>query len=340
MKKIIFFTIKKIKVYIKGVIGVLLLLFSIHLNGQETEQEGGLDLLDESLFVGGLSPVVLDHEEMEVNVYSSLFSSWVALHASAVQESQVVDRLRFSEFTTNAEVYYGFSRSNKWDLGLRLRYGNRRFDNAARSSVFDVFKTEETDNVGTDKTYTGMREIGVRVRFLPFSNIEELSVNTGFSFGKFSNAKDDDVYKLSDRNIFDLNVTYYIPLNIDRSSFYYFIFNGSAAFPGSLPENKEALYNTTGSFFVVQRIGKVVVYPGLSYNITFKEPSEGSFSDASLIRSGTQLLGTLGLQFQPSNSFSFNLGLSIPFLLTSTNKRQRLVRDSYSLANIGFRLLL
>ena len=70
-------------------IGILLLFFSIHLNGQETESEGegGLNLLDESLFVGGLSPVVLDHEEMEVNVYSSLFSSWVALHSSAVQES-------------------------------------------------------------------------------------------------------------------------------------------------------------------------------------------------------------------------------------------------------------
>ena len=137
-----------------------------------------------------------------------------------------------------------------------------------------------------------------------------------------------------------MNVTYYVPLNSDRSSFYYFIFNGSAAFPGSLPENQEALFNTTGSFFVVQRLRKVVVYPGLSYNITFKPPSEGSFSDASMIRTGTQLLGTLGLQFQPTNDFSFNLSASIPFLLTTTNMRQRLVRDSYSLVNVGFRLLI
>ena len=321
---------------------LLLFLFLIGNLGLLGQNRGlGLDLLDESLFIGGLSPSVLTKGEVEFNFYSSLFSSWVALHESVI-ESPVRDRLRFTDFNTSIEGYLGISQNGRWDIGARLRYGSRRLDNNARSSVFDVFSSPDSENAnrGTDKTYKGLRELGIRFRLVPFENLEEFTINAGYSFGEIGNSSDDEVFEIADRNSMDVNLTYYVSLNSAQTSYYYFIFNGIAFLPGSLPENAQALYNTTGSFFIVQRLGKFVVYPGLSYTLAFKPPSSGSFSDSSLIKSSEQLLATLGMQYQVSNNLSFNASASIPLILTTTNLRQRLVRDSYSFVSIGGRFLL
>ena len=49
-----------------------ILVFSLSSFGQRGND--GLELLDESLFIGGLSPTVLSKGNVEVNFYSSLFS--------------------------------------------------------------------------------------------------------------------------------------------------------------------------------------------------------------------------------------------------------------------------
>ena len=303
--------------------------------------DDGLELLDESLFIGGLSPTVLTSGNVEFNFYSSLFSSWIALHESVI-ESPVQDRLRLTEFNSNLETYFGISRSGRWDIGARVRYGRRRLANAATDPVFDVFSSsdEESTNRGTDKTYSGLREVGVRFRLMPFSNLENFTINAGYSYGEWGNGSDDETFKLADRNSFDVNLSYFVSLNERQTSYYYFIVNGTSFQPGSLRINEDWLHNTSGSFFIVQRMGKFVVYPGLTYTLAFKPPSSGSFSDKALIKSSEQLLGTLGIQYQPSFNTSFNVSASMPFILSTTNLRQRLVRESYSFVTIGGRILL
>jgi len=237
----------------------LLLFYNTSLSSQIT-----LDTLEIAPFVSGLSPVVLAKGKAEVNMYSSLSSVWQALYFSAI-ESAVRDRYRLSEFTTNLEAYYGFSRTGRWDIGIRLQYARIRLDNAAQSSPFKVLKSydEENDNQGFDKTYAGMRQVGIRFRIIPFRNIPQLALNGGYSFAP-ANSDNDDVFSIADRNSFDLNASYYISLNKSGTSYYYFILNTSAFQPGSLPINRDWLYNAGGSFFVVQRLGKFVLYPGIS----------------------------------------------------------------------------
>tara|TARA_B100000497_G_C7642872_1_gene386527 strand:+ start:216 stop:1208 length:993 start_codon:yes stop_codon:yes gene_type:complete len=320
---------------------LLFALFTLFLSAAYGQNDDGLELLDESLFIGGLSPTVLTSGNVEVNFYSSLFSSWIALHESVI-ESPVQDRLRLTEFNSNLETYFGLSRRGRWDIGARVRYGKRRLANAATDPIWDVFSSsdEESANRGTDKTYSGLREVGVRFRLMPFEGLEAFTINAGYSYGEFGNSSDDEAFKLADRNSFDVNLSYFVSLNDQQTSYYYFIVNGTSFQPGSLSINEDWLHNTSGSFFIVQRLGKFVIYPGMTYTLAFKPPSSGSFSDKSLIKSNEQLLGTLGIQYQPSFNTSFNISASMPFILSTTNLRQRLVRDSYSFVTIGGRILL
>ena len=315
-----------------------IILCSVTLKAQQNKKEDiGLETLDESFFFGGLSATILDPGKVEVNFYTSMFSSWLAIHESVI-ESPVRDRLRLTEFTGNVEAYYGVSADGRWDLGLRLRHGRRRLDNSALSSPFKVLKssrgTDEADNVGVDKTYAGLKEVGLRFRLMPFKNVPELTLNAGYSISPIK-AEEDQEFLLADRNTVDFNLSYYVSLNKSATSYYYFILNGLAYLPSAT--NDEVLYNSSASFFIVQRLGaRFILYPGLSYNITFKPPSVG---DEALIRTNEQVLGLLGVQYQPSNNFSLNVSAALPFLLDSSNLLVQQVRESYSFVSIGGRFL-
>ena len=301
------------------------------------DRELGLELLEEeSFFFSGISPSVLVRGKAEVNFYSSLFSTWLAVHESFI-ESPVRDRLRLSEFLTNAEIYYGVSISGRWDLGARFRYARRRLDNSAQSSPFKVFKTEESEaaNMIVDKTYSGLREIGVRLRVVPFESVPALTLNAGYSFSPVK-SEEDQKNLVADRNSFDLNIAYYVGLN--NNAYYYFIANGTAFHPSAV--NEEWLYSTTGSFFIVQMLAnrKLAIYPGLSYTIAFKPPFNTS-SDYSLVKTNEQVLGILGVQFQPFNSLSLNVSGAIPLILENSNLLIRQVKESYSFVSVGGRFL-
>lgn len=297
----------------------------------------GLETLDESFFVGGLSATILDPGKVEVNFYTSMFSSWLAIHESVI-ESPVRDRLRLSEFTGNLEAYYGLSADGRWDLGIRFRHGRRRLDNSAQSSPFKVFQSsrgsDEADNIGVDKTYAGLKEFGLRFRLMPFKNIPELTLNAGYSLSPIKSEEDQE-FLVADRNTIDFNLSYYISLNKSATSYYYFILNGLAYLPSAT--NDEALYNSSASFYIVQRLGaRFVLFPGISYNITFKPPS---VSDQALIRTNEQILGLLGLQYQPSANFSLNVSAALPLLMESSNLLVQQVRESYSFVSLGGRFL-
>lgn len=314
-----------------------LLAFSVQAQQNKPTENIGLETLDETFFFGGLSATILDPGKVEVNFYTSLFSTWLAVHESVI-ESPVRDRLRLSEFTGNLEAYYGLSADGRWDLGLRLRHGRRRLDNSAQSSPFKVLKssrgTDEAENIGTDKTYAGLKEVGLRFRLMPFKSVPELTLNAGYSISPIKTEEDQE-FLLADRNTVDLNLSYFIDINKGGSSYYYFILNGLAYLPSAT--NDEALYNSAASFFVVQRLGaNFVIFPGISYNLTFKPPS---VADDALIKTNEQVLGTLGLQYQPSNNFSVNISGAIPLLLETSNLLVRQVRESYSFVSLGGRFL-
>lgn len=316
---------------------------SVSLFAQRNLPEDGLATLDENLFIGGLSPNILQNGQAEINFYNALFSNWVAVHESVV-ESRVVDRFRVSDFTTNVEGYYGISNNGRFDVGLRLKYARRRVDNAARSSPFEVFSKsdEEAENVGIDRTYTGVREVGFRLRFLPFVKIKNLTINAGYSL---SPVKSETIqqYLGADMNRFDINAAYYVALNKSGNSYYYFSLNGVAAIPpiGKLddinPFNDKMRYEAGGSFFIIQRMGPFMLFPGLSYNLSFKQPDLAN-SDKSLIRTNEQVLGLLGLQFTPSNNFSLNITGALPFILKNSNKLTQTVPESFSFLSFGGRI--
>jgi len=321
---------KKIINNLKYLSIVFFLFISI---GEQKAQSIGLDTLERAFFVGGLSPSILSEGKVEVNFYSSIYSSWLAIKQSA-SDATVVDRLRLSEFSTNIETYYGMSSTGRWDIGLRLNYVRRRLDNAATSSPFKVLggSDDEELNIGVDKTYSGFREIGLRLRFLPIRSIPELTLNGGYYFSAVK-AEEDQTYLAADRSRFDLNAAYYVSLNKSGTSYYYFLLNNIFAHPSAI--NDEWLLNTNISAFVVQRLaGRFVFYPGLSYGIGYKPPQvEGK----TLIKTNQQVLAILGLQYEPSQNLNFNISWGIPLLIDSSNLLVDQVRASYTLVSIGAR---
>ena len=301
-------------------------------------QNEGLPSLheDESFFFSGLSPSILAPGRIEVNYNSSLLSFWHAIHQSVI-ESPVRDRLRETQFAANLEAYYGFSGSGRWDVGGRLRYARRRMDNRAQNSPLEIFRKSdrETSIDGLDMNHSGIKEVGLRLRVMPFERVPQFTLNGGYSFVP-NQQKTVETHLPADRSSFDLNIAYYITLNENASSFYYFILSGTAFLPGNLEGNEDGLYNSSGSFFVVQRLGKWMLYPGLSYILTFKPPA---VADNILVKSNEQVLGTLGLQYNPGPGMGINVSTAYPFLLETMNNLQQHVRESYSFVSVGGRFL-
>ena len=317
-------------------------LFTFSLLAQQNNPEEnpiGLQLLDEeSFFVGGLSASVLTQGKVEVNFYSALFSNQIALHESII-ESPIRDRLRLSEFSSNVDVYFGTSRSGRWDIGARFKYARRRVDNAAISSPFEVFKSRatEAENDFIDKTYSGLKEIGFRFRLIPFEKIPELTLTGGYSFSPIRSTDNKEEKGLgAERSNLDLNLAYYVGLN--NNSYYYFIVNGIASPSNKIEGNSKWLYSTDVSFYIVQLFAnrKLALYPGLSYHIGFKPPE---VLDDKLIKTSEQVLGILGVQYQAANNISLNISTAYPILLETSNKLVQQIRESYSFVSLGGRII-
>jgi hypothetical protein len=311
----------------------MLLLFTLFSKPIVAQSDSGLEKIDESLFISGLATNILQKDHFDIVSFSSFNSFWWGVHQS-IQASPIVDRLRYSQFNSTLDTYYGFSHSQRWDAGIRLRYARSRLDNTASNSAFKVFRSysEEEDNVNVDKTYGGLAGAGIRLRFMPIGSMPELSINSGFTFSTVQN--DTTARNLgADRNVFDLNVTYFSKIN--ANNYYYFIANGSMFLPGE--NNEEILYTSGLSFFLVRMLNaqKWALYPGLSYNMSYKSPEQ---LDQVLIRINEQLLGIVGLQYQPSARFTYSTSIGIPIWLNNSALQLSQIRNSYSLITLGLRV--
>ena len=331
------------KRYFYSLIYLLLFVSSIfigtELNAQKFKYSiPGLDSLEQEFIVGGASSTVLKTGEAEIISNNTLTSFWLAFHQTN-ENSPVLDRFRQTQFISDLYGFYGVSPSGRWDIGLHLRYNRSRVDNAATSSMFKVFEKEgaiDEDDPASflDNSFGGMASIGVRFRVKPIKRDPRLLVSGGYSLKTITG--ETKARQLgADRNLADIGVTYYRELN--QRTYYFFGGTGQVYFP-TPSVNDEYLFNTSGSFFLIQRTinNKFTFYPGLVYSLTFR-PSELK-SQPALIKSTEFLLGYAGVQYAPDPKYNvFVLG-GFPLMVTVTNPQQEIVRESYSTFTLGFRV--
>ncbi len=83
---------------------------------------------------------------------------------------------RTSLFTSSLQVLYGISKNRRVNIGLELNYKTTsRSNNASFSSVSDVFTLE---NNATRRS--GLSNVGLRVKFIPFKNTSDFSIQSTF----------------------------------------------------------------------------------------------------------------------------------------------------------------
>lgn len=301
----------------------------------------GLDTLEESFIVSGGSSTVLNSGNAEIISNQTMISYWLAFHETN-QNSPIIDRLRRSQFISDWFAYYGISQTGKWDIGIHLRYLRSRLDNAATSSMFKVFESENAndgldpfidENSILDKSYGGLGSVGLRFRWKPISRRPEFVVNGGYAIATIKD-ETEQIQLGVDRDVADIGFTYYKSLN--SNTYYFFGTTLQAYLPSAVRD--ETLYNTSFNFFLVQRTTnkRFTFYPGLSYNLSFK-PSKLE-SNPSLIKVSDFLLAYGGIQYAPNQNYNFFFTGGFPLVISDTNPQLEIVRQSYSALSLGFRI--
>ncbi len=282
------------------------------------------------LYLAGVSPVILGKDQVEVSFVNSLTSFWLASREAAPDGVPTVNRYRFTNFDQLLRVSYGFGHSGRWDLGAVLQYRHRRLDDEANSSPFRVFQGD--DNPTSSQTNRGLALAGARLRFMPFAALPELTLQTSVAFPV---AKDEELRRDlgADRTQADLFATFYKPFN-PRT--YYFLQAGWLT-QFSNPENDQTTHQLSGSGFLVHSLFdyKLYLYPGLTYAASLQKLRNQS----GLRRINQQLLGGIGVQYQPWRVLSFSLYGQLPFILDSGSSATEWVRESYLSWTLGIRAI-
>jgi len=311
-------------------LAILLLSAVFPLLGQAL-QAPALDSL-QPLYLDGVSPVVLQKDQVEISFVNSLTSFWLASREAApdLAPSTTINRYRFTNFDQLLRISYGFGYGGRWDLGAVLLYRHRRLDDQANSSPFRVFQGDEEPSFS--QTNRGLALAGARLRVVPFAALPELTLQTSVAFPV---AKEATLRRDlgADRTQADLFATFYKPFN-PRT--YYFLQAGWLT-QFSNQENDLATHQVSGGGYLVQSLFdyKVYLYPGLTYAASL----QGLQSGNGLRRINQQLLGGIGVQYQPWRVLSFSLYGQIPFILDSGSSITEWVRESYASWTLGIRAI-
>lgn len=320
----------------------LLQLFSLDIQAQKFKYSiPGLDTLASSFIVGGGAAAVLRSGEAEIISSNSLASYWIAFHENG-ENSPILDRLRSTQFASENTVFYSVSATGRVDVGLQLRYARVRLDNAASNSMFKVFEGKDKSSgrstapfdevIKLDESFGRLANVGLRFRFKPLLHEPALVVNGGYTLGTVKD-KIEQKQLTADRDIFDLGATYF--KDISTNVFYFFGASIRAYLPSSV--TSESLYNTNANFFLIQRTKnkKFTFYPGISYSLSFK-PSQ--YDDHPLIKTADFLFAIGGVQYAFSKDYNVFATAGFPLIVNLTRPQQTIVRESYSLLSLGFRL--
>jgi hypothetical protein len=291
--------------------------------GQDSAALPTLDSLP-SLFLGSLSPVILNKDKVEINNYNALTSFWLAVQEAPpeLNGTTITNRYRASYFENYVRISYGFSYSKRWDLGAEFRFTRRRLDDDATSSPLKVFGSDSPSS----STYGGLSMVGARVRYMPLRSVPELTLQGALIF-PVANEEMRNALKL-DRTEFDFGATFYKSLN--KTTYYFLQSNWRMRFAAAEDERTTHLWSA--SAFLVESLfhHQIFVYPGLTYSGLFQRFSDSGFSQVNY-----QVLGGLGVQYQPVKIFSVSIYAQIPFILESGSATTEWVRESFSSWTLG-----
>ena len=293
-------------------------------NAQEAEQEAD--------FFTGISPVILSKGQAEFNFMNTLtsFRTTTSQYLPSVDAYRVTDRRRYSRFDQMLRVTYGFSESKKWDLGVEMRFAHARYDEAARSSPFAVLGGETP----TGKSYHGFALLGLRARAMLFPKLPELTLQATVHY-PMARPEEKAQGIGTQQTQAGFGATYFVQSGGNLT--YFFQADWTTRFGVEL-EKQTLLTNhlISAATYMVVRIyeNQWYFFPSASYGVATR------ITNGGFRRINQQILGGLGVFYQPAPQFSILLNWNIPFLLTSGSSLTTFDRESYTGVTLGLRTLL
>lgn len=282
-------------------------------------------------FYSGISPVILDKDDIEIYMFNSLVSFWDGLYqySNILNDNIIVDRRRFTSLDHSLRVSYGFSENKRWDLGATIQYRQIRLDNDARSSPFRVFEGDSFSG----NSERGFSRVGLQVRWMPFTKIPELTLQSSLNFPI---AKDDELKaELGTQRIsFDLNATWFN--EFFAQTYLFFQAGWTTRFKNE--RRDYSTHHTLGSIYLVKGIfnQKLYIFPSLVYFNSLEQFNKGG----RLNQTNYQLLWGGGIQYQPNTQISIFAQFQAPFILESGSKSSEWIKESFTAISLGLRILI
>ena len=303
----------------------LLISCTVQLSAQFTSFK--LDSTFQSITVAGIATTILAPNDLEIQFNNVFNSFWFRLYEfNAENFRRTADNRRITSFSETLRIQYGFSKDQRWDLGLETKFNWFRNDDYARSSPFRVFgnKTE------TGTSYRGLAGLGVRFRAMPLSSKPNWIVQGLYSFPIGNQDKLEKRLLNADLNQFDLLTTYYEGLN--EKTYYFVQANWSSQFS---PQRTN--HAAGAAFYLIRDLwnGLVYIYPGLSYGFVVQNQKKGGLSTYSHI-----VFAGLGGQYAVQNNFQLYAIWQYPLLLDNGSLFSDIIPASFTSISVGFRLTL
>lgn len=273
------------------------------------------------------SPFILEFNELEINAISSLASHWLEFsqYSEATKSFGVVSRKRQTFANQTLRVFYGFSRDARWDLGAVVQYGQVRLDENARSSIFKVFGSDTE----TGKNFSGLTYTGLRLRFVPMTDLPNLTLH---AFSNFEVVQNGEIGNRlgANRNEYGANINYFHTLNDGT----HYLLGGTW---GVRPSSNEyfffSQYASVSGFLIVDLYyDNLFAFGGMTYN---------GVANRKFEKINEQLYGGLGIQYQSLSGISAFLFGQVPFIYEDkTFSQVELIRESFSFVSLGVRYQL
>lgn len=304
---------------------IIIIAYSNPLIGQEEKKE--------SNFFTGISPVILEKEKAEIVCNNTLTSFWLtsSQYLPAVDAYRVVDRQRYARLDQMVRVTYGFSKNKRWDLATELRFAHTRLDESARSSPLRVLGNA----TATGNSVHEFAAIGLRARASLFKKIPELTLQATVSYPMSRVIVDRERWLDPLQTQAGLGATYFVQSS--ENTFYFFQADWTTRFGsqqlGQTPTRTTNL--TSASTYIVIRVWEDnwYIFPSLSYGLSSR------FYNSKFSRINQQLLGGLGVFFQPSPRFSVLLNGNLPLIFSSGSTLTAFDKSTYTGVTLGLRTL-
>ena len=291
----------------------------------------GQDSTGSAYFYPGVSAVVLEKDANEIVSRNNFTSFWLAVNEydPATKGTRVSDRFRQTIVEHAVQLSRGFSKNQRWDLGVEMRYAHTRLDSIANSSPW---KALGNDNNGGE-SYHGMSWLGVRSRMMPFGKLPELTLQGTVLFpinGDYRDRRNLGANRIQA----SLGATFFRK-PLDQT--YYFLSVEWKTFFRDLENDKISHTPSVGAYLIREMMDRrLYVLAGLAYSPNYEQ----FYRNGPLRKKSEFFLGFIGLQYQPSRQLGIYLNTQYPFILDSGSDYIQWVKQSFSAWSLGVRVLL